>query len=54
MHTADLAIQVAAVEAILYLCTKFPQVAERCEFCFFPVVADAGSQPPITIHEDDP
>ena len=36
MPTTDLAIQVAAVEAILYLRTKFPQVAERREFYFSP------------------
>ena len=54
MPTTDLAIQAAAVEAILYLRTKFPQVAERREFCFFPVVTEAGIQPPITVPGDDP
>ena len=54
MPTTDLAIQAAAVEAILYLRTKFPQVAGRREFCFFPIVAEAGMQPSPTIQRDDP
>ena len=54
MPTADLAIQTAAVEAILYLRTKFLQVATRREFCLFPIVAEAGIQPSPAIQGDDP
>ena len=36
MPTTDLAIQVAAVEAILYLQTKFPQVAQKAGVLLFP------------------
>ena len=54
MPTTDLAIQAAAVEAILYLRTKFPQVAQRREFGFFPIVAEARIQPSSTIQGDDP
>ena len=54
MPTSDLAIQAAAVEAILHLRTKFPHVATRREFCFFPIVAEAGIQPSPTIQGDDP
>ena len=46
MPTTDLAIQAAAVEAILYLRTKFPQVEDRRELCFFPIVTATGIQPP--------
>ena len=42
------------MEAILYLRTKFPQVAEKREFCFFPIVAEGGIQPSPTIQGDDP
>ena len=42
MPATDLAIQAAAVEAILYLRTKFPQVADRREFCFFPIATASG------------
>mgnify|MGYP005842700325 CR=1 FL=1 len=54
MPTTDLAIQATAVEAILYLRTMFPQVAQRREFCFFPIVAEAGIQPSPAIQGDDP
>ena len=54
MPTSDLAIQAAAVEAILHLRTKFPHVATRREFCFFPIVAKAGMQPSPAIQGDDP
>ena len=54
MPTTDLAIQAAAVEAILYLQTKFPHVAMRQEFCFFPIVAEVGMQTSPAIQGDDP
>ena len=54
MPTTDLAIQAAAVEAILYLRTKFPQVADRREFSFFPIATATGIQPPPSIHGNDP
>ena len=54
MPTFGLAIQAAAVEAILHLRTKFPHVATRREFCFFPIVAEAGMQPSPAIQGDDP
>ena len=54
MPTTDLAIQAAAVEAILHLRTKFPHVATRREFCFFPIVAKAGMQPSPAIQGYDP
>ena len=54
MPTSDLAIQAAAAEAILHLRTKFPHVATRREFCFFPIVAEVGMQPSPAIQGDDP
>ena len=36
MPTADLAIQAVAMEAILYLQTKFPQVAQKAGVLLFP------------------
>ena len=54
MPTSGLAIQAAVVDAILHLRTNFPHVATRREFCFFPVVAEAGMQPSHAIQGDDP
>ena len=54
MPTTDLAIQAAAVEAILHLQTNFPHVATRREFCFFPTVSNAVMQPSSISQGDDP
>ena len=53
MPTSGLAIQAAVVEAILHLRTNFPHVSTRREFCFFPIVAEAGMQPSPAIQGDD-
>ena len=54
MPTSGLAIQAAAVEAILHLRTNFPHVATRREFCFFPTVSNAVMQPSSVSQGDDP
>jgi len=37
MPTSDLAIQAAVVEAMLHLRTRYPRMAARRDFCFYPL-----------------
>ena len=54
MPTTDLAIQATAVEAMLHLRTRFPHMATRWYFCFFPIVMEEEMQPSPAIQGDDP
>ena len=54
MPTSDLAIQAAAVEAMLHLRTRYPHMAARHDFCFYPIVTEVGMQPSPTSQGDDP
>ena len=54
MPTSDLAIQAAAVEAMLHLRTRYPHMAARRDFCFYPIVTEVGMQPSPAIQGDDP
>ena len=54
MPTTDLAIQAAAVEAMLHLRTRYPHMAARRDFCFYPIVTEVGMQPSPASQGDDP